>query len=203
MKKILCMFSGGLDSIGMLYKLLTEDEYINHIIHVHHINMINIENRSEAEKIAVNNCCSWFRKNGKSFIYTENTIDFSFMKNNFPFDVDVVYFVAGQIISISSDVYEYLTIGQTKTDLAHVHGNNGINFSRSKKLLDTMLLYYNKEVTRIFPVMDYSKKEIYDFLPNELKNMSWTCRWPKKINGKFVKCENCQSCKELKDNNIL
>lgn len=202
MKKILCMFSGGLDSIGMLYKLLTEDEYANYIIHVHHINMINIENRSEAEKIAVDNCCDWFKKNGKKFIYTENTIDFLFMKNNFPFDVDVIYFVAGQIISISLDTYEYITIGQTKTDLTHVHGIQGINLPRSKKLLDIMLAYYDKDIKRIFPVIDYTKKEIYDFLPEDLKNMGWSCRTPQKINDIFIKCGRCKSCKELKDNNI-
>lgn len=203
MKKILCMFSGGLDSIGMLYKLLTEDEYKNYVIHVHHINMINIENRSEAEKIAVNNCCIWLKKNCKQFIYTENTVDFSFMGNNFPFDVDVIYFVAGQIISISTDFYEYLTIGQTKTDLSHTHGVNGINFPRSKKLLDIMLGYYDKSVERKFPVNDYTKKEIYDFLPEDLRNMAWTCRWPQKINGVFVKCGRCKSCNELKVNEII
>lgn len=124
------------------------------------------------------------------------------MKNNFPFDVDVIYFVAGQIIAISSYSYEYITIGQTKTDLAVINNVNNNIFSRSKKFLDVMLSYYDKNVERIFPVIDYTKKDIYDFLPEDLRNMAWTCRTPQKINGVFTKCGNCKSCNELKDNNI-
>ena len=45
---ILAMYSGGLDSLGMIYKLLTNFEYKDYDIHVHHVHNKNIELRHRA-----------------------------------------------------------------------------------------------------------------------------------------------------------
>ena len=42
---ILAMYSGGLDSLGMVYKLLTEEQYKDYYIHIHHVHNKNVENR--------------------------------------------------------------------------------------------------------------------------------------------------------------
>jgi len=46
---ILLMFSGGLDSTGVFWKLIQEKEKL----HVHHLYLSNKENRAEAEAVAV------------------------------------------------------------------------------------------------------------------------------------------------------
>ena len=46
---ILCMWSGGIDSTGLLYSLLTQPEYNDYERQVHHISLINVEGRSGAE----------------------------------------------------------------------------------------------------------------------------------------------------------
>ena len=36
---ILAMYSGGLDSLGMIYKLLTDPEYKDYVLHIHHVHV--------------------------------------------------------------------------------------------------------------------------------------------------------------------
>ena len=50
---ILAMYSGGLDSLGMVYRLLTDPEYQDYNLHIHHVHNKNIENRHRAEDIMV------------------------------------------------------------------------------------------------------------------------------------------------------
>jgi tRNA(Ile)-lysidine synthase TilS/MesJ len=52
-QQILAMYSGGLDSLGMVYKLLTDPEYRDYSVHVHHVHNKNVEQRNRAEAIAV------------------------------------------------------------------------------------------------------------------------------------------------------
>ena len=47
------MYSGGLDSLGMVYRLLTDPEYQDYDLHIHHVHNKNIENRHRAEDIMV------------------------------------------------------------------------------------------------------------------------------------------------------
>ncbi len=61
-ERILCMYSGGVDSTAVVYKLLTELKYSSYDIHVHHISMINLENKHDAELSAVFNCLGWLKK---------------------------------------------------------------------------------------------------------------------------------------------
>lgn len=68
---ILCLWSGGIDSTAMLYKLLTDKKYEQYSIHAHFIVNINKENRHEAELDAVNGCLGWLKENCRPFEYTQ------------------------------------------------------------------------------------------------------------------------------------
>ena len=47
------MYSGGLDSLGMIYRLLTDTDYNQYNIHIHHVHNQNVENRQKAEAVTV------------------------------------------------------------------------------------------------------------------------------------------------------
>jgi 7-cyano-7-deazaguanine synthase in queuosine biosynthesis len=186
------MFSGGLDSTGMLYRLLTDPEYGEYNIHVHHVKMCNRENRQQAESIAVENIIGWFHNNGMSnFRYTENTIDFEFLKHgNFPWDSDVTNFVAGNIVKNKKNTYKYIAFGRTKND------TNRTITSLSNDILEGVLR--GRPVEKIYPITDLTKEELWDYLPEELREYTWSCRRPKYIDGVPTACGRCVPCKDLK-----
>ena len=42
-------------------------------------------------------------------------------------------------------------------------------------------------------------KEIFDTLPEDLRNLTWSCRTPIYNNGIPIKCNKCPTCKELEN----
>ncbi len=70
---ILVMWSGGLDSTGALFKLLTESK---EPLHVHHIDIQNAEKRFIPEQYAVANISKIF-KQGYFKIYFINQVFFT------------------------------------------------------------------------------------------------------------------------------
>lgn len=63
-KKVLIMTSGGIDSVGVAYIVLTDPKYKNFQVHLHHLNLINIENRNEVEYTATSKIIRWFLDKG-------------------------------------------------------------------------------------------------------------------------------------------
>ena len=118
---ILCMFSGGIDSTGVLHQLLTNDLFEDFRLIIHHIHIVNRENRARAEAIAVKNILQYYQQNFPgSFAYTEsifNTTGFAPLESKrFPFDMDVCAFYAGNICAARHDI-AYVAMGRTKTDV--------------------------------------------------------------------------------------
>ena len=60
--KILCLYSGGLDSAGALWKIINDESYSNHQILIHHVHIVNATGRYFAEKQAVEQTIPLFRK---------------------------------------------------------------------------------------------------------------------------------------------
>jgi 7-cyano-7-deazaguanine synthase in queuosine biosynthesis len=197
------MFSGGIDSTGMLYKLLTDQKYNEYDVHAHFILMVNKQNRYTCESKAVESLLLWFRNNCKKFEFTRNTMDFSFFMNKFPLDMDVMNFVCSQIIINTDFEYEYVCVGQTKTDLLQENMQHKImHYQLIQKLLDTMLARYNKTVKKIYPLQDITKKQVWDMMPIELRKNTWSCRTPILKDNVYTVCGNCKACNEMKINEI-
>jgi|ETN01SMinimDraft_4_1059930.scaffolds.fasta_scaffold17140_2 7-cyano-7-deazaguanine synthase in queuosine biosynthesis len=70
--KTVVLWSGGVDSTGVLYNILKDypDE-----VFAHHIHFKNRENRWEAEKESVDKMIPWLRKNVRDFDYSESTFE--------------------------------------------------------------------------------------------------------------------------------
>ena len=190
---ILAMYSGGLDSLGMVYKLLTEPEYKNYVIHIHHVHQRNVENRDRAEAITVEMALKELERLGFSFVYSESEITTQPYGNNFLYDTDSINFFAGYICSANPNIVK-VAMGMQANDHNHSLEERRI---RANKILSAFTA-----AEKIFPVLDMSKREIYDSLPDSLKNIFWSCRRPVYTEKSIAPCLKCDTCVKLREQGI-
>ena len=190
---ILAMFSGGLDSLGMVYKLLTEEQYQEYDIHIHHVHNRNVENRHRAEAIAVNIALKELKTLGFRFAYSESEIATVAFGRHFLYDTDTMNFFAGYIASVNPDIKK-IAIGMQSTDTNETLSERRI---RATKILEAFT-----DAEKIYPVMEMSKREIYDMLPDSLKNVFWSCRRPVYKEKQIAPCGVCETCAKLREQGI-
>jgi 7-cyano-7-deazaguanine synthase in queuosine biosynthesis len=190
---ILAMYSGGLDSLGMVYKLLTEHEYKDYGIHIHHVHNRNIENRSQAEAIAVKLATEELKRLGFKFEYSESEIGTQPFGRNFLFDTDTINFFAGYVCSVNPDIVR-VAMGMQANDANQSLEDRRV---RANKILSAFT-----SAEKIFPVMNMSKREIYDMLPESLHNMFWSCRRPIYSEKSIAPCGKCDTCVKLREQSI-
>ncbi len=190
---ILAMYSGGLDSLGMIYKLLTDSEYKDYKLHIHHIHNRNVENRDRAEGIVVPMVLKELRRLGFTFDYSESEIASQPYGLKFLYDSDTINFFAGYICSANPNIVK-VAMGMQAND-----GNHALEERR--KRADAILAAFT-DVGKIYPVLDLTKREIYDSLPDTLKNMFWSCRRPVYTEKNIAPCGRCDTCVKLKAQGI-
>jgi 7-cyano-7-deazaguanine synthase in queuosine biosynthesis len=184
----LILFSGGLDSLCMTYLMLKDA--VDNDIHIHHINITNVEGRDKAEATAVKDAIEYFQANDyPKFIYTESTVAAPNFGRSFMYDSDAVNFMAGYVCSMNPDIKE-VAIGLNKSD------TNGPNTTRIQKANQLLALFTT--ATKIYPVKDYTKQEMYDLLPEGLRTVFWSCRTPKYVDGVANVCGHCHTCQQIK-----
>ena len=190
---ILAMYSGGLDSLGMIYKLLTDPEYKDYDIHIHHVHNKNVENRWRAEAIAVDLATKELKRLGFNFAYSESEIGTQPYGRNFLYDSDTMNFFAGYVASVNPDI-KLVAMGMQAND-----GNHALEERRKRanKILEAFT-----PVEKIYPVLNMSKREIYDSLPESLRNMFWSCRHPIYTEKNIAPCGKCDTCIKLKAQGI-
>ena len=203
MKWILCMYSGGLDSTGALYSLLTKPEYNDYNIHVHHMHLGNIENRAGAERQAVKNCINWFKDNCREFHYDSSVYEYNFMGTKFIWDADITGFMVGRITYHLPRDYKYAVVGRTKTDSVENHSNFGNRAERAMHLMGTAFMDGDKDKPEyLFLVKNMTKQEIWDMLPEDLRKLTWSCRYPVRLDSvmdrPYVPCGRCITCEDMK-----
>ena len=190
---ILAMYSGGLDSLGMIYKLLTETEYKNYSIHIHHVHNRNVENRDRAEAIAVKMATKELKQLGFKFKYSESEISTQPFGRNFLFDTDTMNFFAGYVCSVNPDIKK-VALGMQANDANQQLEDRRV---RAGKILSAFT-----DAEKIFPVMDMTKREIYDMLPESLRNLFWSCRHPIYSENNIAPCGKCDTCVKLREQAI-
>ena len=188
------MYSGGLDSLGMVYKLLTEDAYKDYSIHIHHIHNRNIENRDRAEGIVVPLALKELERLGFKFDYSESQIASQPYNGKFMYDSDTINFFAGYICSVNPGIVK-VAMGMQAND-----GNHALEERR--KRADRILAAFT-DVTKIYPVLDMTKREIQDSLPVTLKKMFWSCRHPVYTEKNIAPCGKCDTCHKLREQGVI
>lgn len=201
-EKILIMFSGGIDSVAVLYLLLKDTECP---IHVHHIAFDNAERRWEAEQIAVRDTLKYLTEKYRQVEYTESTYTFG-DERWFGYDTQVVGFIASQIIQGERQKIRYLATGRCADDVEYHRSTHGAKGNIQENIITAAL--GNKtpnhpiNPTVIRPVLNLRKPEIIKLMPDELVQLTWSCRRPKRTETGFVRCERCAACRKMKKRNV-
>ena len=196
-EKILCMYSGGLDSAGALWELLTNPKYADYTILVHHIHILNHERRAYAEKAAVEATLAQLRKLVKKpFFYSDSNIDFSCLPfpSNLPFDTDIYGFI-GANLAIIDQTIKYIASGSTLSDSQDSINNTNFNLRRDA-IMDALFVGRNftRQFEMLYPVKHLSKQQIYQMLPRDIVDKTWSCRRPQYINSTAQICGKCHAC---------
>lgn len=203
-KTILCMFSGGIDSSGVLHQLITDEDYYDRDLIVQHIVLQNRENRAQAEMSSVSTIIEYYKKHypQRSFTYTEsvfNTTGFAPLRSKrFPFDMDVCAFIASNIAVARKDVRQ-VAMGRTKTDVDSGGENFQKRMQRAQAIFKAVYaLEPEAAPDYIFPVINMTKQEIWNMLPPQVQAASWYCRHPiYHDDGSANACHKCITCKEV------
>lgn len=190
---ILAMYSGGLDSLGMIYKLLTDPEYKEYDVHVHHVHNKNVENRFKAEAIAVNLATKELKRLGFNFAYSESEIGTQPYGKHFLYDSDTMNFFAGYVASVNPDI-KLIAMGMQANDY-------NLALEERRKRANKILEAFTP-VKKIYPVLNMSKREIYNSLPDPLRNLFWSCRHPIYTEKNIAPCGKCDTCVKLKEQGI-
>lgn len=180
---VLLMFSGGLDSTGVFWKLLNN----NRKIHVHHMNLRNIERRALAESKSVQRIVEYMKNYGH-FVYSESTHEYPVFNKRFLFDSDLVSFMAGNICMATPWIKE-VALGLTASDQG---GQINERIDRANKMFNLFC-----SAQKVYPIRDMTKKQVYEMLPKELRNLTWSCRTPVYHDRVPSACGKCQTCVEV------
>ena len=192
-RTILVMYSGGLDSLGMLYKLLTDPDYRDYKLHIHHVHQRNVEYRDRAEAIAVDLALKELKRFRFEFEYSESQIASQPYGERVLYDSDSINFFAGYICSANPNIVE-VALGMQANDSNHALELRRL---RADKILSAFT-----DVKKIYPVLDLTKREIYDSLPDSLKNLFWSCRNPVYTEKNIAPCGLCDTCVKLREQGI-
>jgi 7-cyano-7-deazaguanine synthase in queuosine biosynthesis len=184
----LVMFSGGLDSLGAVLKVLEEQDSI----YVHHMHLNNIENRAKAEKIVVLSVMDYFRKNGKIISFSESFHEYPIFNGSFLFDGDLSSFMSGHICETTPNITQ-VAYGRTATDDKNPSAVRRIE--RANKIFNS----FNHRASKIYPVKEMTKNEIYEMVPQDLKTSFWSCRRPIYSAKHVIPCSRCSTCKTMRD----
>lgn len=189
----LVMFSGGLDSTAMLFKLLTEtpDD-----LRVHHLRMVNREGRARAEQDAVESIVAWCKTRYRPFRYSESGLDFSGLEA-IPIDFMSIAYVACQV-AIDTPGCTRIAVGTLARDLDEVKRSVSVI---QRRIFDTMYQVYRarkvgeEKVEWIYPVYELSKAQVASLLPPELRALTWSCRRPLVTSSGYQICGICKPCR--------
>lgn len=181
----LIMFSGGLDSTGVFWKYINGDEKL----HIHHLYLVNRENRAAAEDRAVRDIVAHM-KGIRDFGFSESYHEYPCHNGNFLWDSDIFSFVAGSIC-LSMKTIRKVAIGMTASD-----GPSRISarVERANRIFDA----FGTKAQKVYPLIEMTKKQVWDMLPENLRDMSWSCRTPIYEGGDIRRCERCKTCWEMK-----
>ncbi len=200
---ILCMFSGGIDSAGVLHQMMTDDAYKDRQLIVHHIYLQNRENRADAEKAAVEKILNYYQRSypARAFTYSSNVFDtrgFSQLKSKrFPVDIDVTRFIAANIAVIRKDI-RLVVFGRTKTDVDAGGDNLQRRIQRGIAIFDAMYMNEREPIPDMTnPLIDKTKREVWEMLPPSVQTAVWYCRRPVYQDETAIACGKCITCIEV------
>ena len=196
----LLMLSGGLDSSYLAWKLIQEGE----TVHAHHVSLRNNVNPIWKQQLkAVENVLDFIKRQGCTIEHSTSRFDF-YDFNSVGFDSDLFLLVAQKVaqnLFLRFDKVD-LVLGWLPSDI--IRSTSIINRGERKvsQNIWSALIASTKRPERInseiqTPLITHNlnKLDILYRIPQELSDMTWSCRRPDKEGNP---CGRCFSCIELK-----
>ena len=204
------MLSGGIDSTGLLYKLLKESE---EFIHVHHIRIVNCEVRDEAEDRAVKKIVEDCRTI-RDFGFSSSEIHIPDFNIGFAgldllsvahIGAIVTRGVQAQFIHSQNTLYDAeCVIAGTKDELESVeHWNSVKRKIGADMIFEGNFYQYYEDGIKLpvisYPAIDITKRELAEYIPEHILKYVNSCRNPSKIGDEYVECGMCHGCIHKQD----
>jgi hypothetical protein len=186
----LLMFSGGLDSTYVLFKLLRDTD---DVVVVHHIHLLTNLGRHVPEASSCLKIVDYCRKNIRPFSYSESAIDHRGHRCH-GYDLIAAGFEAGMVASsFYAATHKYVdrwTLGVAKDDpmpAARIkHAQNCCSFNCQ-----------HRPAPRLFLFPAVGPREEIEYLPRDLFDLTWSCRQPTGIPHDIRPCGKCVPCRRL------
>jgi 7-cyano-7-deazaguanine synthase in queuosine biosynthesis len=186
------MYSGGMDSVSLLWNLL---EHTDQDLHVHSIHIDNSEGRCRAEAEAILKTINYMKKNQRPFEFSSSVYSW---QSKYPGGKDMVLALF-QAMRVASGLGKSFNIVYTgdynifRDEGAEAQGV--LNALCTTRRVKPIWLAPFEHMT--FTSVERSKG-IYFSMPEELREMYWSCRKPTEVMNGFVVCGECHACERQK-----
>ena len=197
----LIMLSGGIDSAYLLWEQLKTTQTP---IHAHHISLrTHQERRWDLEDAACNRIIPQLQQI-RSFTVSASIIDTSM----FPYpgwDSDTQLLMGARVAANLAAEKVTLMIGITKDDRERPIIVDRINRNVLPNMWEAMVEsidpHHRKRIDREIstPLAETTKAEILEKIPQELLDLTWSCRRPVREGATVRPCGHCQPCRLIKD----
>lgn len=187
-EKVLIMYSGGMDSTSLLWNIL---EHTDQEVHVHAIHLHNREGRHAAEAQAIHDTIKYIQENQRPFEFSSST--YSWM-SKYPGgkDMSLALFQAGRVMAGTGEVFNVIYTGDynmTKEETAEAYGVfNALMVNRRIKPIWATPIDFMTKVS-----VDRSLN-VYLSMPEELRELYWSCRKPVEGPSGRLTCGVCHAC---------
>ena len=186
-------FSGGIDSSASLYKTLKDNPNDNYLVYFVKLINGNSGNRILQEERAMHQILDKLGELGmNNFVLKKTEFDYSSLGPPPVWDSEIINFVAAVIVQDKPEISEFIE-GAIWNDFQQ----EGFD-DRIKKIAD---IFYTasgrteENFKMVFPIRDMKKYEVMTFIPREVLELTWSCRYPE-IGPPytFVRCHKCPQC---------
>lgn len=181
----LLMLSGGLDSVALLANVLQDTD---HSLHVHHIEIQNYENRLQAENDALEKVLAYCREHFRPFSYSTSRSELPLGRGG-GYDLTLVLFTAARVHTALGRIVDVVYTGHIAPSRAEILEGAAV-FNAC---------YINKRFKPVWlrPLANLRKIDVYDSIPGELADLTWSCRRPVYEGNSYRPCGECHTCRSM------
>ena len=191
-ENVVLMFSGGMDSVSLAWSLL---EHTEQSLYIHAVHLENSEGRFKAEGKAIYDSITWLKENQRSFEFSSSLYSW---KAKYPGgrDMALAMFQACRVMNVMTKPCIAVYTGDynmCKEESAEAYGIlNACSTGKSAKSVWATPFDFMSQVS-----VERSLG-VYYGMPEELRNMYWSCRRPVETPEGFLPCGSCPACDRQK-----
>lgn len=182
--------SGGLDSVFVMYKWLSENPTKRLL--VHHCRLVNRFGRQPLETASARATVEWCRAHGlDNFDYIETSIDVGDL-TSLPYDEFLLTVLNGVILRDAR--YRRIPVLLMPTPKDEYQRLGARLTKRRVKSRRIRSEFVTTGIVTEYPIEHMTKEQVLAACPAELRAVSWSCRAPTADGGR---CHTCHTCRQI------